>query len=427
VTKDAYADLVRGALDLLRGRRRDVLDELRRRMEEESAAMRFENAALCRDRLDALERTLERQKVAVPDERDRDVLGIAREGDAAIAVVVFVREGAVVSVRDVPLPHAEGTDADLVGAFLGQFYDATKYVPDEVLVPAAPEDAALFEEVLSNLRGARVEVRVPQRGTARDLLDLARRNAELALRAARTDRAAAQAALGSLRETLGLGAPPEVIECFDVSHLQGREVVASMVRFVDGRADRSGYRRYRVREVEGNDDFASMNEILRRRYRTGGDERLGRPDLVVVDGGRGQLSSARAALAEVGWPEAPVVGLAKARANRTGVARFERVFLPDRTDPIVPAPDAAETLLLARIRDEAHRFAITFHRKLRSQLAVASALDSIAGVGEKWRQELLQKFGSVQGIREASVEELASVPGLGRKRALRIREHLRGE
>lgn len=426
VTKERYAELVRGALDLLRGRRDDVLADLRRRMDAESEALRFENAALLRDRLEALERTLERQKVAVPDERDRDVLGLAREGDAAVAVVVFVRDGAVVSVRDVPLPRAEGTDADLVAAFLGQFYDATKYVPDEVLVPALPDDAALLEQVLSDLRGARVEVRVPQRGTAKDLLDLATRNADLALRAARTDRAAAQAATARLRDALGLSAPPEVIECFDVSHLQGREVVASMVRFVDGRSDRSGYRRYRVREVEGNDDFASMNEILRRRYRSDGDERLGRPDLVVVDGGKGQLSSARAALAEVGWPEAPVVGLAKARANRTGVARFERVFLPDRDDPVVPAPDAAETLLLARIRDEAHRFAIAFHRKVRSQLAVASALDAIEGVGDRWRRDLLLRFGSVQGIRDASLEELLAVPGLGRKRALRIREHLAG-
>lgn len=438
VTQERYAELVAGALDLLRGRRDDVLVELRRRMDEESGAMRFENAALLRDRLQALERTLERQRVAVPDQTDRDVLGIARDGAAAVAVVLFVRDGAVVSVRDVPLPRAEGADADVVGAFLGQFYDATKYVPAEVLVPADPEDAEVLAAVLSELRGAKVEIRVPQRGAQRDLLDLARRNAEIALQTQRSARAAAQEGLGRLAVLAELppqpdGSPPraEVIECFDVSHLQGEEVVASMVRCVDGRMDRTGYRHYRVRgaaaDAWSNDDFASMNEVLLRRYRAGADERLERPDLIVVDGGKGQLSSARAALAEAGWADAPILGLAKARSNRTGIGRFERVFLPDRADPIVPPPDGPETLLLAKIRDEAHRFAIAYHRKLRSQMAVDSALDAIEGVGEKWRRELLVRFGSVQAIRGASIEELLAVPGLGRRRALRIQEHLRAE
>ncbi|MCE9636930.1 MAG: excinuclease ABC subunit UvrC [Planctomycetes bacterium] len=425
VTKARYDEIVTGALDLLRGRRDDVLADIRRRMVEESEAMRFENAALLRDRLQSLERTLERQRVAVPDTTDRDVLGIAREGNAAVAILMFIRDGAVVSVRDVPLPRAEGTDADVVAAFLGQFYDAEKYVPPEVLVPELPEDAEVFETYLSELRGTRVEVRVPQRGAQKDILDMARRNAELALQSQRTARAVARDALVRLAEMARLPAPPEVVECFDVSHLQGEEVVASMVRCVDGRMDRSGYRHYRIRENVTNDDFGSMNEILRRRYRVDGDERLERPDLIVVDGGKGQLSSARAALAEVGWPDAPIVGLAKARANRDGIGRFERIFLPHQDDPVVPAPDAAETLLLTRMRDEAHRFAITYHRKVRSQMAVESALDAITGVGDRWRRELLQKFGSVQGIRDASIDDLLQVPGLGRTRALRILEHLR--
>ena len=427
VTREKYAEHVQGALDLLRGRRDDVLVELRRRMEEESAAMRFENAALYRDRLQSLARTLERQRVAVPDLTDRDVLGLAREGSAAVAVVMFVRDGAVTSVRDVPLPRAEGSDEDLVAAFLGQFYDATKYVPAEVLVPAAPADVEAFESVLSDLRGTKVEVRHPQRGAARGLLDLARKNAELALQSQRTARAAAQEALKRLAALAGLAAPPEVIDCFDVSHLQGREVVASMVRCVDGRMDRTGYRHFRIRELQTNDDFAAMNEILRRRYRADADTdgvRLARPDLVIVDGGKGQLSAARAALAEIGWLDAPIVGLAKARADRTGVGRFERIFVPGDAEPRVPAPDAPETLLLARIRDEAHRFAITYHRKLRSQMAVESALDAITGVGERWRHELLRRFGSVQGLREAKLEDLLAVPGLGRRRALRILEQL---
>lgn len=424
VTRERYAEMVAGALDLLRGRRDDVLADLRARMEAESAAMRFENAALLRDRLRALERTLERQRVAVPDQTDRDVLGVARDGGGTAAIAMFVRDGAVVSVRDVPLPRAEGDERDVVAAFLGQFYDPTKYVPAEVLVPAEPEDREVFETVLSDLRGARVTVRVPQRGAQRDLVEIARKNAELALQAQRTARALAAESLARLAALAGLSAPPEVIECFDVSHLQGREIVASMVRCVDGRMDRAGYRHYRLRSVDSNDDFASMNEILRRRYRQGGDERLGRPDLIVVDGGKGQLASARAALAEVGWADAPIAGLAKARTERTGAGRFERIFVPGEPDPRIPAPDSPEALLLTRIRDEAHRFAISYHRKVRSQMATESALDAIEGVGARWRRELLTRFGSVAAIRAASLDELLAVPGLGRRRALRILEQL---
>jgi excinuclease ABC subunit C len=342
---------------------------------------------------------------------------------------MFVRDGAIVSVRDVPLPRAEGGDEDVVAAFLGQFYDAEKYIPQEVLVPAMPEDAEVFESVLSELRGTKVEIRVPQRGAQRDLLEIARKNAATTLQTQRTAREAAREALAKLGRMAGLAEPPEVVECFDVSHLQGREVVASMVRCVDGRMDRTGYRHFRIREDQTNDDFAAMNEILRRRYREGADTegvRLARPDLIVVDGGKGQLSSAVAALAEIGWPDAKIVGLAKARADREGVGRFERIFVPGDGEPIVPAPDAPETLLLARIRDEAHRFAITYHRKVRSQMAVESALDAISGVGDRWRRELLQRFGSVQGIRDATLDDLLKVPGLGRTRALRILEHLRG-
>lgn len=433
VTKEAYGDLVKGAIDLLRGRRGEVISGMQARMVEESAAMRFENAAVYRDRLRALERTLERQHVAGASDADVDVVALGRSAETAVAVVLFVRDGAVVSVREIPLPRAEGPDGDLVGAFVGQFYDETKYVPDEVLVSVRPEDGDLLEAYLSELRGTKVAIRVPQRGTSRELLEMAQRNADLALTAARRDRETVAAAHAALGRMAGLVKPPESIECFDISHFQGREVVASMVRFVDGRPDRQSYRRYRIREIPqgaegpgaGNDDFASMNEVLRRRYREGADERLSRPDLVVVDGGKGQLASAVAALDSLGWGGAPVIGLAKARAGRPGTQAFERIFRPGESDAEVPRPDAPETLLLARIRDEAHRFAITYHRKLRSQAAVDSALDAISGVGDRWRQELLRKFGSVQGIRDASLEDLLTVPGLGRTRALRIQEHLR--
>ncbi len=444
-----YGALVDDTVELLRGRRPEVFVALRGRMDGEAAELRFENAARLRDRLRALERTLETQRVAVPDGVDRDVIAIARSAGSAgsageagaeagtpgvgtsgvgtsVAQVLFVRDGAVVSARAVPLPGAAGALADVVEAFLVQFYDQRKYVPQEVMVEALPGARDLVEEYLSALRGARVRLRVPQRGGGRKLMELAQRNAAVALRAHRRDRTAAAEALRGLAARLGLPHPPAVIECFDVSHLQGREVVASMVRFVDGRPERDAWRHYRLRRVVRNDDFAAMDEILTRRYReaaAGGT--AARPDLIVVDGGKGQLSAARAALEALGMPHPPIVGLAKARAGKVGEGAFERVFVPGRAQPVIPPQDAPETLLLARIRDEAHRFAITYHRKLRSKMAVESALDRIEGVGDKWRRELLTRLGSVAAVREASVEDLTAIPGLGRKRAMRILEHLR--
>ena len=427
IAKDAYAVLVEDAISVLRGRKPELLRQLRERMQRESDAMKFESAARVRDQIEALERTLERQSVVGADDTDRDVIALSRAGDVTVAEVLFVRDGAVVSARDVALPGAAGDDAEVLHAFLAQFYDSGKYVPPEVLVPAVPENAELLEEVLTRLRGAKARLRVPERGAGRELMALAQKNADLAALAHRRDRAAALEAVAALAARLELAAPPASMECFDVSHLQGREVVASMVRFTDGRPDRASYRHFRIRENVTNDDFASMNEVLRRRYRAGADKMPERPELVVIDGGKGQLHAARDALAEIGWPDAPVVSLAKARAGREGAARFERVFRPGERDPVVPPPDAPETLLLARLRDEAHRVAIQYHRKVRSKMAVDSALDTIEGVGDKWRRELLARFGSVRGVREASVVELESVPGLGRRRALRIHEHLRGE
>jgi excinuclease ABC subunit C len=425
IAKEPYAALVADAISVLRGKKPELLKQLRERMTRESEAMRFESAARFRDQIVALERTLERQGVVGTDDTDRDVVALARQGDVLVAEVLFIRDGAVVSARDIALPGAAGADAEVLHAFVAQFYDETKYVPSEVLVPAMPEHAELLVEVLTRLRGSKVEIRVPERGAGRALMELAQKNADTAALAHRRDRAAAQEALAALAKRLGLASPPATMECFDISHLQGREVVASMVRFADGRPDRASYRHFRIREMVTNDDFASMNEVLRRRYREGAEGMPERPDLIVIDGGKGQLSAACEAIAEIGWAGAPIVSLAKARADRTGAARFERVFRPGESDPIVPPPDAPETLLLARLRDEAHRVAIQYHRKLRSKAAVDSALDVIEGVGDKWRRELLRRFGSVRGVREASLEELLAVPGLGRQRALRIRENLR--
>ena len=280
-----------------------------------------------------MERTIEPQTVAVPDTVDRDVIGFARDSKMAMAIVLFVRDGALVSVREVPLPRAAGEPSAVLHSFIGQFYDATKYVPTEILVPFEPDDPELLTTYLTEIRGAKVKLRVAQRGVGRELAELADRNASLSIRSQSRDQEAVRSTLELLRSRLELPRPPDVIECFDVSHLSGREVVASMVRFVDGRADRSGYRHFRIRENVTNDDFGSMNEVLRRRYKAidPDDPRaLSRPDLIVVDGGKGQLSSACAALAEIGYDDPPIAALAKARAGRDGLQRFERLFVPGR-------------------------------------------------------------------------------------------------
>jgi excinuclease ABC subunit C len=409
ISRDDYAAQVRAAIDLLRGRRKDVVEALRAGMTEASERLDFERAAVLRDRVRAVERTVERQAAVVADLGDRDVVGMNRRDRDILFEVLFVREGAVVSARS-HLVRAVQDDAEALTAFLVQFYGPGKWVPGEILVPHAPADHDLVEEVLSGVRGGRVRVAVPQRGAKREVLELARRNAAASLGARLDRRAAEMAAVTALGERLGLEEPPGRIECFDISNFQGRDGVASMVAFTDGRPDTDRYRHYKIKTVEGSDDFASMAEVLARRYRKG--VRSEPPDLVVVDGGRGQLSSAQEALAGTGLGDCVVVGLAKARAGRPGEQAFERVFVPGRSGPVVLEPGDPGTRLIQRIRDEAHRFAITYHRKLRGKRSFASPLDEVPGIGPAKRKALMEHFGGLEAVRKATAEQLAAVKGI---------------
>jgi excinuclease ABC subunit C len=424
IDEEGYAAQVHGAMELLRGRRRDVAKAMREAMLAASEALEFERAATMRDRLRALERTVEGQAVVSADLGDRDVVGMKREGQDVLFEVLFVREGAVVSARD-HLVRAPTGDAEALTNFLVQFYGRGKWVPAEILVPVPPADRELVEEVLSGVRGARVRVAVPLRGPKRDVLDLAGKNAAASFGARRDRRAAEIAAVAALGRRLELEGPPLRIECFDISNFQGRDSVASMVAFEEGRPDRDRYRHFRIKTVEGADDFASMAEVLGRRYRAG--LQADPPDLIVVDGGRGQLGSAREALRERGLEGCAVVGLAKARPGRPGEKAFERVFLPDRRAAVVLDPADAETRLIQRIRDEAHRFAITYHRKVRKRRTLGSPLEDVPGVGPKRRKALLDRFGGLEGIRKATAEELAEVPGIPPALAEDIARHVREE
>lgn len=417
-----YAELVERAATILGGDTRDLERDLEARMQGASSELEFERAAQWRDRLAALRRTVERQGVRPSDKIDRDVLACARRGDHAVVHRLAFRDGRLSESRS-HVFRSQLPDEALWHDVLTALYGAgRRTVPREIVTPLQPAEETLLENVL----GSGVELVVPASGERRRMLDLALENARAVLARRDSERAVEEAALEALEELADLTGPPEVIDCFDISNLQGTHVVASRVRFRGGHADKSGYRRFKVRGVQGQDDFASLREVVGRSLRRGVEEGE-LPDLVVIDGGAQQLAAALAAREEAGAWDVPMLGLAKARSERSvgGVrkgATEERVFLPGAAAAIELARHSPARLLLERIRDEAHRFAITYHRRERGR--IRSQLDSIPGVGDAKRKTLLKRFGSVAGVREASIEELAAVPGIGAELAATIREAL---
>ena len=397
VEKPQYDEYVRGMLDLLRGRTAGLLKQLQGEMAQAASDMQFERAASLRDQIDALERTTQAQRVASPDGRDRDVFALARRGEVVTAAVLHVRDGRLLSKRTLSFRNIL-PDGAVLARVLAAVYRAGRLVPPEILLPCEPEDAELLEAEYRERRGANVDMRVPERGAGRALLALAQENAKQEVKEAEGDAIQRMALLEQLRKRLELGKLPRRVECYDISTVQGAHTVGSRVVFDEALPDKDSYRRFRIQTVRGQDDFASMREVLQRRFK----KEDGAPDLVVIDGGPEQLNAVLESLPE----GVAAVGLAKARSNKQGEQRFERIFKPGRRTPVILPPDAPETYLLTRIRDEAHRFAITYHRRLRSKRALKSALDEIAGLGPKRRTLLLREFGSTQGVKEASEEEL---------------------
>jgi len=422
IDEAGYAALVERAAAVLSGETSELEAELESRMQAASGELAYERAAMWRDRLAAVRRTVERQGVRPRDQVERDVLGLARAGREAVVHRLSFRGGRLSESRS-HLFQSELPDEELWHNVLTALYGGgRRQAPGEVVLAALPEERELLEGVL----GARVELVVPSGGERRRMLELALENARTALARRQREGAQEEAALEALEELLELEAPPEVIDCFDISNLQGTHVVASRVRFRGGHADKSGYRRFKVRGVAGQDDFASLREVVGRSLRRGvRDDDL--PDLVVIDGGEQQLAAALDARQEADAWEVPMIALAKARAERTlggrrKAASEERVFLPGAKAPLELARHSPARHLLERVRDEAHRFAITYHRRERGR--IRSQLDSIPGVGEVKRKALLRRFGSVVGVRAASVEELGAVPGIGPELARTILEAL---
>jgi excinuclease ABC subunit C len=428
VSKEDYrADIEQIEL-FLEGRQETLVRALRAEMAALSERQEFERAAAIRDKIRAIERTMESQKMAAFARVELDLLGIARQDNQAAVALFVIRDGKMIG-RDVYLLEAarEASDDEVLASFLEQYYARATSIPREVYVPASVGESADIQAFLAERRGGPVHLRVPQRGEKRELMELAQRNAaeHLAREQARwlADQGKTLAALEQLAEALGLAGPPMRIECYDISNFQGQESVGSMVVFEDGKPRSGEYRRFKIRSVEGPNDFASHQEVLRRRFRVtrvgeeGSEEarRWAMPDLVIVDGGKGQVSAAKEVLDELGLHDLPLAGLAKER---------EELFLPGRPDPIVLPPTSSALYLVQRLRDEAHRFAITYHRTLRDRRTVRSAFDDLPGVGPKRKRELLKVFGSIKRVREAPVEQIAAVPGIGRSLAERIKATL---
>ncbi|HQK92931.1 MAG TPA: excinuclease ABC subunit UvrC [Armatimonadota bacterium] len=428
ISKDDYRAHMRRIASFLAGQNQGVVQALRERMEAAAADMRFEAAARIRDQILAIERVCEKQKAISTDLVDRDIIGLDRaEGETTTVQVLYVRAGRLVEEQSFTLRSGQGGQEDrevpeLLSDFLYQYYAQAAFVPKEIVLPEEPVDGDLLREWLAGLRGNTVHVTVPRRGEKRQWIDMARQNAAMARvqqeQVEELERARGQSQLGHLRDALGLAAPPHRIECFDISTLQGGESVGSMVVFIAARPAKSEYRKFRIRHETGHpDDYAMMREVLRRRFTAhqAGDEKFADlPDLLVVDGGKGQLGCAREVLAELGI-ELPVMALAK---------RHEHVFLPDREDPVVLDPAHEGLNVLVRLRDEAHRFAVTYHRKLRSRTVSRSLLDEIPGIGPKRKQALLAAFPSMDALRKASIDELAAVGGMDTKTAARVRKYL---
>lgn len=437
VTRDQYRATIDQLCRVLEGRTDGILTDLERRMTAAAEAMQFEQAALYRDQWKALRHIVERQKIIATTTQDQDVLAFARANGDACVQVFLIRQGKLIGREYFVLEGAEDEDVhNVMAEFLTQFYAEAAYVPPEVLLPVEidVQESDIIAQFLKQKRGAQVQLTVPNTGQGAELVKLATDNAVETLAALRaqwaTDSHRNEQTLKEIADALGLAGAPARIECFDISNTQGTNTVASMVVFVNGLARKSDYRKFNIKTVEGPNDFESMREALTRRFRRYFDAKAAErtpgqkvdpsfsvlPDLLIIDGGKGQLGVAVEVLQSLDlFGQVPVCGLAKQQ---------EELFLPGRPDSILLPRSSQGLFLVQRVRDEAHRFAITAHRARRAKTGIASQLDEIPGVGPTRRRALLKHFGSLDGIREASIDALAEVKGIPREVAIAIKEHL---
>ena len=425
IPRKQYRRHVENAVRFLEGRTTGLIRDLRRRMDAASRDRNFEEAARLRDQIHAIERTMEPQKIISDDRLDRDAFGIYRQNGRTGIYILYVRQGRVIGGQGFEPETPAAPDREVLASAVNMYYSRGHLIPDEVLLPFHVEGRQELAGLLSEKSGRPVRLRVPRKNPGRALVERSQRNAGAVLADQRQGAGRPTRALELLRKRLDLDHIPRVIECFDVSHLQGGVIVAAKTAMTDARLDKSRYRRFRIRSVDKGDDFSAMYEAVSRQVQHGlRADAL--PDLIVVDGGRPQLSAAQAALQAEGV-DLTAVALAKKQRRQGQEKTPERIFLPGQTRPLVPAPDAPELLLLARLRDEAHRFAITYQKKTRRRQGMRSSLDAIPGIGKTRKKALFRRFGSIRQIAAASVEDLAVTEGIGPKMARQIKASLNAD
>jgi excinuclease ABC subunit C len=429
-----YLRHVQDAVMFLEGRGDELVDQLNSKMSAASEELEYELAAHYRDQIQAISKVLEQQVAVTTTQVDRDAFGFYREGDRLTIQVLFIRSGKLEGARSFSYKDQEFPDQEVISSFLNLYYSSGSDMPQEILLPIELEQSEVdsFEELLGEMAGRRVYMQTPQRGQKKALVDTAMTNAKHSFEDEHDKEDRAQDLLDKLAGRLNLRNYPERIECYDISNLQGKQIVGSRVCFMGGQPEKKEYRHYKLRTVSEQDDFASMREVLMRRFTKVVEKGDDAPDLVVIDGGKGQLGQAVTVLEDLGLHDIDLIALAKARNDKVGfqdpevTSSPERVFVPGRKNPIVLKKNSAEMYLLERIRDEAHRFAINFHKKLRRKQTLRSSLDDVPGVGPKTRRNLLKHFGSLKKIKDAQVEALAKVDGVGESTAEEIRAYFNG-
>jgi len=417
-----YGRLVDEVVLFLKGRTPDLIRHLKESMQDEARKQHFEMAAVLRDKIFALEKTLEKQVIVTADLKDRDVVALADKNGAVVITLLFVRGGFILGSRHFEFAHTLAGRTDIMESFIRQYYEKAHFIPTEILVSTVMKNQPLIEAELKSFKNGRVIVRHPKRGEKRRLLMLAKSNAENRLTAFIESATGEKDLLTRLQRRLGLKHPPDRIECFDNSSIQGASPVSGMVVFEGGQPAKQFYRTYKIKTDGLNDDYAAMAEVLNRRFNSRKSQDPF-PDLLMVDGGKGQLNIAMAVLDELGLQNAfDVIGIAKKDEFRG--ESTDKIYKPGRMNPVALNRDYDLLLFLQKIRDEAHRFAISFHRKQRGRVFMRSELDSVKGVGKKRKAALLKHFGSVQGVRTASLKQIASVPGINARVARAVKEGL---
>lgn len=410
-----YQANVKKIIMLLEGRNRDLVSDLKTQMDSASKILDFERAATIRDQISALSRTLEKQVISASHSKDQDIFGFARHDAAITVAVLFIRNGLINGSRTFFLADPYGDDQTILYQVLSQFYSQETLLPREILLPFAPSDLELLQEHLNDKDTAKVDLKIPQRGDNLKLIGMASSNAQQLFEEKEKKKQSWQSLSTTMEKKLHLSRPPERIECLDISNISGKQAVGSLVNFEQGEPAKNNFRHYKIRTVDGPNDYAMMEEVLRRRFRRGIEE-VNLPDLFVVDGGKGQLGMALSVAEELGIrDDLDWIGIAKEKQDEG-----EKLYKPDRKNPIILPAHNPIILYLMRIRDESHRYGVTFHRKLRNKATLASDLDKIPGIGSEKKKQLLRHMGSLKRVKSASVEELMEVKGIGEELASQI-------